>query len=520
MPPDGQLVPAIGYVRVSMMREEAISPETQKASIEDAARRRGRRIAEWVTDLDKTGRNFKRRIMKAIASVEAGGPREIIVWKYSRFGRNRTGVAVNLARLEKAGGELISATEDVDARTATGKFTRGMLFEVAAFESDRAGETWREAYRHRVGQGLPPVGRPRFGYRRLGRVRDEDDPHHTRREKGEEERYVPDPELGETLAGMYRSYTGGDGGPAIAGSLNRAAILNTYGKPWSGRTVLDVLDSGFGAGYLRLHAPDCTCGNATRCRNRVWVKGKHEAVINEDEWQAFRRRRKDAATTPARHRNPVYPVSGLVRCGHCGAAVVVSGAARAPGVRFVCSRYRNYGDCPGAPAVHLAALLAAVEAQLAELAGDLDPLAATTRPRVPAPRSAAGNADSFARELAAVDRKMVKLALRRIEDDHLPAGAWEDAAAELRAERARLEVALEAAKRAMTTVPADPLRVLTPVLQGWDTLPAAALNRMLRTIIGPIKVWSTGPAVRDERGHWLPQPVRIEVIPIWATGAT
>src|ERR1700678_4287215 len=90
------LIPAIGYIRVSMMREEAISPETQQASIEDAAARRGYRIAGWVTDLDATGRNFQRRIMGAIERAEQGPARVILVWKYSRFGRNRTGVAVNL----------------------------------------------------------------------------------------------------------------------------------------------------------------------------------------------------------------------------------------------------------------------------------------------------------------------------------------------------------------------------------------------------------------------------------------
>ena len=39
--------------------------------------------------------------MDVLGRVEAGEASEIAVWKYSRFGRNRLGVAVNLARLEK-----------------------------------------------------------------------------------------------------------------------------------------------------------------------------------------------------------------------------------------------------------------------------------------------------------------------------------------------------------------------------------------------------------------------------------
>jgi len=93
------------------------------------------------------------------------------------------GNSVYVAELEDAGGVLVSATEDFDTTTATGKFGRGMLLEFSAFESDRAGKTWKEAFDHRVREGLPSLGRDRFGYRREGRARREDDPDRTRHVK-------------------------------------------------------------------------------------------------------------------------------------------------------------------------------------------------------------------------------------------------------------------------------------------------------------------------------------------------
>ncbi|MFC7641555.1 recombinase family protein [Streptosporangium lutulentum] len=103
VPPGQQpLIPAIGYIRVSMMLEEKISPDIQRASIKELARRRGFRIIEWVEDLDVSGRTFQRKIMTVIADVEAARAKAILVWKYSRFGRNRTGNQLNLARVEKA----------------------------------------------------------------------------------------------------------------------------------------------------------------------------------------------------------------------------------------------------------------------------------------------------------------------------------------------------------------------------------------------------------------------------------
>src|SRR5690606_40458984 len=68
------------------------------------------------------------------------------------------------------GGELVSATEEVDAKTAVGRFTRGMLLEIAAFESDRAGEQWKETHELRRNLGLPATGGKRFGYRWHPRV--------------------------------------------------------------------------------------------------------------------------------------------------------------------------------------------------------------------------------------------------------------------------------------------------------------------------------------------------------------
>lgn len=514
------LVPAIGYVRVSMAREDQISPETQQSAIEDAGRRRGYRIVMWVTDLDKTGRDFNRRIMAAIERVEAGRARTILVWKYSRFGRNRTGVAVNLARLENAGGELVSATEDVDAQTATGRFTRGMLFEVAAFESDRIGETWREAYDYRVSEGLPPLGRPRFGYERLGRVRDEDDPRRTRRDKSdpEPERYVPDPETGPLLAGMYAAYIRGDGGRVIAASLNARAVPTTYGNPWSLRAVLDVLDSGFGAGYLRVHDPACRCAKPGRCKNKVMVRGKRKRVILEEQWQAYRARRGQVQATPPRSRVPVYPVSGLVRCGHCGAALTVSGARKDGTLRFRCSRHKRYHDCPGGPSVPLAVLLDSCRDLLAEIAADLDAKAPVAKARARAARTARSAADKLGRQLADTDRKLANLAIQRAASGSvLPDSAWEQAAAELTAERAKLEERLSAATRESAVVSADPAPPLAALLDGWEILPAPDLNRMLRAVVRQVTVWRTGPAERDEMGHFLPQEVRVKVVPVWQT---
>ncbi|MEZ0090068.1 recombinase family protein [Streptacidiphilus sp. EB129] len=324
--PASEPVPAIGYIRVSTYREEKISPEIQRSSIEEWARRRNRRIVRWVVDLDATGRNFRRKIMEAISGIEAGEAEEIACWKYSRFGRNRHGVALNLGRVEQAGGALQSSTEDADATTATGRFTRGMLFELAAFESDRIGESWREThdYRRNVLR-LPAAGGNRFGYLWTPRL----DPNG----EVQAERYDPDPETREVLEQLYRKHIAGDGMYVLATWLNdELGLPNTRGQRWSRNGLTRYLDSGFGAGLLLSHRRDVRCGDPGGCQkwwtHYSYLQGAHDAVISDSTWQAYRERRQLMRDTPPRSRNAGYALSGLVHCGRCDGKAVIHGASR------------------------------------------------------------------------------------------------------------------------------------------------------------------------------------------------
>ncbi|MET9253788.1 recombinase family protein [Streptomyces sp. NPDC003717] len=311
-----RLEPYVGYIRVSTWKEEKISPELQRSAILEWAKRNGAEITQWIEDLDTTGRNFKRKIMRAIEIVEKGKERGIAVWRYSRFGRDRAGNAINLARVETIGGQLVSATEPVDATTAIGRFQRGMILEFAAFESDRIGEAWVETHQHRRAQGLPATGRPRFGYiwhRRWN----------PKTETLQDERYEPDSTTGPAVAELYRMYTD-DAAPkgfaTLCGWLNARGHRTSRGSLWSSQTLTRYMDSGFAAGLLRLHDESCKC-HRTRpngfCPNHFLAQGAHEELISYDLWQKYRAKRKEIQNTPPRARNALYELTGLVRHDAC-----------------------------------------------------------------------------------------------------------------------------------------------------------------------------------------------------------
>ncbi|MFI6813177.1 recombinase family protein [Nonomuraea sp. NPDC050328] len=374
------LIPAIGYIRVSMMLEEKISPAIQRDSIESYAARRGYYIPPgmwpeggWIEDLDVSGRTFQRKIMDAIAQVEKGTARAILVWKYSRFGRNRTGNQLNLARVEAAGGELISSTEEVDARTAVGKLTRGVLMEIAAFESDRAGESWADAYQNRVARGLPPYGRAYFGYIRRGRMPHPLSPTHTLRDPSDgEERYEPDMESGaaEMHAELYETWVVDQNFASLARELNRRGFRTSGGLLWSAETVVQLMDRGFAAGLIRIHDPECACRRPSRCSRRVFRPGAHEALISPELWAKYLALR---AGKVIRRVRSVHHYVSFISCWHCGGGMHL----RQGSASFYCgSRARHDEEVCGSRHVPLRAVDEAVLSVLRDWAPEIEAAAA------------------------------------------------------------------------------------------------------------------------------------------------
>ena len=379
--------PVIGYARVSTWREEMISIELQTKAVEEAAARRGRYVTEWIIDEDATGRNFKRKVMRAIELIEdASRPeRELWSWKFSRFGRNRHGVAINLARIENVGGELISATEEVDAKTAVGRFTRGMLLELAAFESDRAGEQWKETHELRRSMGMPAAGGRRFGY--LWHPRRLPDGH-----GGwsiQEERYEALPDEAELSVDAFHEYIKGKTGfGRIASRWNELGVLNTRGAPWQDQGVRVYMDSGFAAGLLYVHNSDAPCGDPAGCKNADhyrYLPAEHESLVDGDEWDNYKDVRAARRNTPRRALTPVYPLAGLVRCGLCGGSGMIHQTRQERGKAYRCHARSRRAVDHDAVWVRRTVVEDAVLAWLVGLREEIDDIVAG-RVAVPQPR--------------------------------------------------------------------------------------------------------------------------------------
>ena len=272
----------------------------------------------------------------------------MVVWKVSRVSRNRKDWAIAVDRVEGVGGRMESATEPMDTTTSSGRFARGMLAELAAFESERIGEQWKETHERRVRQGLPANGKPRFGY-----------------QYDKATGFTPDPVTGPVLREMYERYLSGQSVYSLVKFLNDGPTrpVTGYGVSkdglWSARTIRRILDQGFGAGYITRHGER--------------VQGSHPAVITPSQWDEYLSRRETRRVNRQVERSP-YLFSGLIRCS-CGSPMNAGLFGTSRTAKYRCKAAAEKRSHPGGYVMATLVERAVLE-QLAGWAADIDAEAA------------------------------------------------------------------------------------------------------------------------------------------------
>lgn len=504
-------IPLIGYIRVSTAREDMISPEIQADHIDRLGKSIGGRIVWWVVDLDKSGQTLARRQISAVIDRIADGTapegaKTVAVWKFSRWGRNEADNSLNLARLEDiAKGELLSATEQVDAHTAIGRFTRGMLMGLSVLEGDLIGENWKDAQAYRMKKGLPHDGSPRWGYIRRGRIQVAPgvwitDPDHP------DEAYDLNPEYRPHYRRALIDAADGRSGHHIVRWLNRGGVPTPAGRvgAWGHSTLWGVLDSGFGAGLIRVHDPDCsTCPKrkrvrGKRCPNMLWVEGSQEHVFDTDEerdqvWDRYKRRRRATPSTPPRSQEAAYDMTSVILCGWSGhrmtshAYTTKQGEAR---LRWRCPATDD-GACPHPNSIADHVILPAVvgllgreAARLSEVSEEAGAHEVEAAPRRPRRERVQELQETIRQAQVALDRASGQVA-RGI----IPEGSYvrmrDELGREEEAARAELQELLAEPEE---PEPADYVPVIRDLLGEWDTLPVWSRNKILKGLV-EVHVW-------------------------------
>jgi site-specific DNA recombinase len=459
---------ALALIRVSKERDGMTSPDVQRHAIDTWAAANGAVIVDTIEGLDESGSRAKSawwpRLEQAISRMESGEFDTIVVWKYSRTARNRLKWAVALDRVDVVGGRIVSATEPIDGDSASGRFARGMLGEMNAYQADLIGEGWKETLDRRVRDGLPGTGRPRFGYIW-------------------ERTYTPDPELVPVVREMYRQAVAGHGFASITRWLNDHGHRTRNGNPWQTINVTRYMDRGFAAG-------------------KIWSRGElypgaHEPIIDARTWEAYLARRASTKRPP---RGAVKMLSGLLRCASCGGPMM---AVRTTGETgsYGCAARARGGACPAPASISRAIVEGVVSEWVRGLPERMEQLRAADAAVKARQLVKIEDRDAISRLVRRDEERLARLTVKLL-DEEITQAAYDATASVVNANLEGLR------ERFANAAPGPESNLVTEVptlVVGWDQHVPAAQNRILRALVDRIVV-SRGRSVE-----------RVHVIARWET---
>jgi DNA invertase Pin-like site-specific DNA recombinase len=160
---DDEQVLAVGYVRVSTGEqvESGAGLQAQREAIRAECHRRGWVLAGIEEDAGASGKSTERReaLQRALAAVEDGGAKSLVVAKLDRLARSMGDFVALLERSRRNGWALVSLDLGLDTGSPMGEFTAHIIAAVAQLERRLIGQRTREALAVKRAEGVR-LGRP------------------------------------------------------------------------------------------------------------------------------------------------------------------------------------------------------------------------------------------------------------------------------------------------------------------------------------------------------------------------
>lgn len=341
-----RLSKAAAYIRVSTEDQTEFSPDSQLKRIREYADRHQIQIPEPYIFLDEgiSGRSADNRpAFLQMIRIARQKPRpfdQILVWKFSRFARNRQDSIFYKSMLRRECGiDVVSITEQL-SDDPTSILIEALLEAMDEYYSINLAQEVRRGMNEKFTRG-GAVGIPPFGYRI------------------ENGHYEPDLSTSRFVPMMFSEYLQGMSCRRIAENLNEMGVKTIRGNAFEARTVRYILGNPFYLGMQRRHlSPSC------KDEPMTVVPAFHPPLISEEAFLAVQQRLPFSERNHARRSQKAsvpFMLRGLVRCSFCGATLTRTGK----GTALQCCRYTR-GQCPESHGISLSILNQAVMQKLKE----------------------------------------------------------------------------------------------------------------------------------------------------------
>lgn len=151
----------LAYLRVSTAEQgrSGLGLEAQRGAIAAEASARGWHVADWITDTASGSSLEREGIRTALNRLENGGPKVLVAAKLDRLSRSAIDFLGLVERAQRNGWDIVLLEPRVDMTDAMGRFTAGVLAQVAQLERELIGQRTSEALARARERGQR-LGRP------------------------------------------------------------------------------------------------------------------------------------------------------------------------------------------------------------------------------------------------------------------------------------------------------------------------------------------------------------------------
>lgn len=364
---------AAAYIRVSTEDQVEFSPDSQLKAIRKYAKDHDLILPEEYIFADEgiSGRKADKRPqfqrMIGTAKLKPKPFDVILLWKFSRFARNREDSIVYKSMLRKQCGiEVVSISEQL-SEDKTSILIEALIEAMDEYYSLNLAEEVRRGMAEKFSRG-GVVSQPPFGYRMQDGI------------------FFPDETTAPIVQMIYDDYLSGMPVTKIARKLNDLGIVSKHGNAFENRTVEYILTNPAYIGKLRRskNSKDRLDRFHENADNVIYVDGQHQAIITTETFEAVQTKRADTKKIYRKHARNGQPVQfmlkGLIRCDTCGATLVMSSTNS----YLQCHNY-NRGKCKVSHGISISKINQIVIDQLkADLA---DPEFSTRIAKEAAPKS-------------------------------------------------------------------------------------------------------------------------------------
>lgn len=307
---------AAAYIRVSTDDQVEYSPGSQLKAIRKYAKEHQLILPEEFIFIDEgiSGRKADKRPafqrMIGTAKLKPKPFDTILLWKFSRFARNRQDSIVYKSMLRKQCGiDVVSISEQL-GEDNTSILIEALIEAMDEYYSLNLAEEVKRGMNEKFSRG-GVVSQPPFGYKMKDGI------------------FAPDEVNAPIVQMMYSDYLAGMGAREIAMKLNDMGIRTTKGKLFENRTIEYILTNVTYTGKLRRskNGRDNLDRFHESTDNTTIIDGRHEPIISADIFDAVQNKRSELKKTYTRYarQTPVeFMLKGIVHCDSCGATLTMS----------------------------------------------------------------------------------------------------------------------------------------------------------------------------------------------------